>query len=261
MMEYFRYKIKIIIFCTSIQNVLKPKHFLKRYAYHRSFNRYRFRCALAAFILIFCTSCQRLDEDGGYFDEKSGIYKYVSPSRDLGKSAANVKVKSPRPEEKQQIQGVVSLIGSDLKSVWIYIQSRQIYMILAESLAKGNRSDKEKRLKLDLQYVSPNALGERTKSFRKQWRKYVRKVLEKELLKQPILADIQYNERAKKFGAIMYRVVKTKQGDRLRNINRWMIRQGLSYYIIDKGRALRDKEFSDAQNLARKNRAGIWQYN
>ena len=221
---------------------------------------FRFYWACILLILLFCASCQKLDEDGGYFDEKTGVYKYVSPRRDMGKSSAYLSVKNPRAGEQQQIQGAVAQIGSDLKSVWIYIESRQVYMILAESAAKGIRNDKEKKIRLDLQYVAPNSIAVRKREFRQQWREYVGRMLESQLLNQTVLADIEYRGGSRRFRAVVYRVVKTKQGDRIRNINLWMIRQGLSYYIVDRGLAPRHKEFSKAQELARKSKAGIWQY-
>lgn len=234
-MEHIRYKIKTIRFR-------------------------RFCWTVVALLSLFCLSCQKLDEDGGYFDEKSGIYKYVSPRRDLEKSASSLKIKSPRTVGEQRIQGTVTRVESDLKSVWIRISSRQVYMILAESLAKGNRNDRDKELKLDLKFVSPKSMGPRDGSFRKRWQEYVEKMLERQLLKQPILADIEYKERSARFRATLYRVIETKQGDRLRNINLWMVRRGLSYYFIDGGRSPLDGEFSKAQALARQDKAGIWQY-
>ena len=52
--------------------------------------------------LIFITvSCQDLDEDDGYFDKETGLYKYVYPNR-KGRSASDLKVQSPRPGKTQQ---------------------------------------------------------------------------------------------------------------------------------------------------------------
>ena len=222
---------------------------------------FRFYCTCILLTLLFCTSCQKLDEDGGHVDEKTGVYKYISPRRDMGKSSAYLSVKNPRAGEQQQIQGVVTQIGSDLKSVWVYIESRQVYMILAKSAARGIRNDKEKKIKLDLKYVAPNSITVRKKKFRRQWREYIGRMLESQLLNQTVLADIEYREPSKRFRAVVYRVVKTKRGDRIRNISLWMIRQGLSYYIIDRGLSPQHKEFSKAQKLAWKSKTGIWQYN
>ena len=106
----------------------------------------KIRIAILFLIVLICNpACQKLDDEGGYYDEKTGLYKYVFPNRKKGINTADLKIKTPQPGVEQQIQGVITEVGKDLKSVWIFIKSRQTYMILAESLARGNRNDKEKK--------------------------------------------------------------------------------------------------------------------
>jgi len=206
------------------------------------------------------TACKRKpDIDGGYYDEKTKRYKYVRPTRvDLRK--IKLKVVPPQAGIIQKIDGTVSGIDDDAKSIWIKIAERKPYMILADSLASSNRDDKEKLIRINLEYVSPSGSVARDKKFKRQWKRYVINVLKEQLLNQPVIADIRYDERARKFWGTIYKVVTTKQGKKARNINLWMVHKGLSYYFVDHGKSVIEAEFIKAQRIASKSKSGIWQY-
>lgn len=212
---------------------------------------------LISLLFFSICGCLKLDEDGGYYDEKNKLYKYVDATR-KGSKASQINLKTPVVGEIQQIQGIVSQIGDDAKSIWIQINSRQEYQIIAQSLSAGNRNDKAKQLKLNLSYVSPVGSMISGVQKRKRWKKAVLKVLEHQLLKKVILADISYEERAKNLRAVVYKIVQTPKGDKIRNINKWMILEGLSFYFIDKGKAPQHEIYNNAQQYARKHKKGLW---
>ena len=216
---------------------------------------------LIIFLLLLCgfQSCQNLDKDGGYYDEDTKIYKYVNITKKGVKKSA-LQVFSPTPGKPQQIYGTVSRIEDDAKSIWLKIEDRHPYMIIAERLSGGNRNDKSKEIRIQLKYVSPLGSVTRTGDFRKKWKQLVRNVLSEQFLNQKVLVEIDYMERARKLTGTLFIVIKTKEGDRARNINLWMIQQGLSYYFIDQGKAPDDKKYSNAQQIARRLKSGIWKY-
>lgn len=210
-------------------------------------------------LMLSTAACRKLDEDGGYYDEETKTYKYVTPTKHgIQKSA--LQVFSPIPGKLQQVYGIVTRIEADAKSFWLKIDDRKPYMILAESLSGGNRNDKTKELKIQLKHVSPQGSVSRRGNFRKKWRDHVIANLKNQMVNRQVLVEIDYEEKARKLWGICFVVVKTKDGDRARNINLWMIRQGLSYYFIDRGKAVEDKVFRNAQLIARKNKAGLWKY-
>lgn len=213
---------------------------------------------IISLILVFTLQgCLSLDEDGGYYDEKKKLYKYVDASR-KGEKASTINLRPPAPGEIQQIQGVVTKIGQDSKSVWIFIKSRQEYQMIAQALSAGNRDDKTKQLKVNLEYVSPAGSVVSNSQRRKRWRRMVIKALEDQLVKNIVLADIKLEEKARNLRAVLYKIVGTKNGDKIRNINKWIILQGLSYYFIDHGKAPQHKEYMKAQNYARRHKRGLW---
>ncbi len=209
--------------------------------------------------LTLFTACQKLDEDGGYYDEKSKSYKYVKISK-RGTQKSAFEVFSPTPGKTQNIQGIATKIGSDAKSIWLKIEDRKPYMIIAERLSGGNRNDKDKEIRVQLKYVSPTGSVTQGVQFRKKWKDYTIEVLKDQLLNKNILVEIDYEESARKLWGTVYRVVKTENGERIRNINLWMIQQGLSYYFIDKGKAADDQKYKDSQKLAKKLNMGLWRY-
>ncbi|MBU2648183.1 thermonuclease family protein [bacterium] len=219
----------------------------------------RIACLIFALFSVM-TGCKReLDKDGGYYDEKTHTYKYVKPRR-RGFTDASQQVFAPRPGETQTISCTVARIGEDAKSVWIRIEERKPYMILASSLSGSNRDDKTKTLLLNLSYVSPKASVNGSRRFRQQWAKYVIQTLGNELQNRNVLAEINYEERSRRLTGSLLHTVKTKDGDRVRNVNLWMVQQGLSFYFIDRGKSPLDKEFMQAQQLARQQKLGVWQY-
>ena len=204
-------------------------------------------------------SCQKLDDDGGYYDEKTKTYKYVNITKKGVKKSA-LQVFSPTPDKPQQVYGIVTRIEDDAKSIWLRIEDRQPYMIIAERLSGGNRNDKDKEIRIQLKYVSPLGSAIRGGDFRKKWQQLVLSVLSEQLVSQKVLVEIEYLEKARKLMGTVYTVIKTDEGDRTRNINLWMIQQGLSFYFIDQGKAPDDKKYSSSQSFAQKYKNGIWKY-
>jgi hypothetical protein len=235
--------------------------------YKSIFNGYRsgiigqllVRIAILLLLSLLIISCGNLDGDGGYYDEKTKTYKYVNPTK-RGVKSSSLQVTSPTSAHTQQIQGIITRINSDAKSVWVKIRDRKPYMILAERLSGGGRNDKTKELKVGLSYVSPLGSVTRGSEFRKKWRAYAVEVLKKQLLGKTVFIETEYLERARKLNGVVYTVVPSSNGEKLRNMNLWMIYQGLSYYFIDQKRSSHDKRYVDAQKFAKHSGLGLWKY-
>ena len=133
-------------------------------------------------------------------------------------------------------------------------------MILAERLSGGNRNDKKKEIRIQLKYVSPLGSVTLGPNFRKKWRPFVQNRLGEQILNKSILVEIDYTEPARKLWGTVFTVVETAKGERVRNINLWMVQQGLSYYFIDHGQSPENKNFKAAQTLARQSKNGLWKY-
>ncbi len=215
---------------------------------------------LFGFLPLLLSNCEKLDKDGGYYDEETSLYKYVFPNRTNSKWTSELKIKTLQPGEEQQIPGIISMIEPNLKTIWLEIKSRQVYMIIAEGLSKGSRNDKDKKIKIDLSYVSPLLISSKSKRFKKQWRDYLKELFQAELVGQQVLVDIKFQEKSKKLWGVLYKIIKTEKATVIRNVNKWMILNGLSYYIIERGGTSDENEYLKAQNIAIQSKAGLWKY-
>lgn len=214
----------------------------------------------SAILSTVTTACkEKLDDDGGYYDEKTKRYKYVRPTK-LRRQKISFKVVPPQAGISQKLIGSVTRIGEDAKSIWLQLEDRKPYMILADSLASNSRNDKEKSMRITLEFVSPLGSVAQGKKFKNQWKRYTINILEEQLLNQNVFVDIRFDERARKFWGTVYKIVVTKEGEKARNVNLWMVHQGLSYYFVDHGKSAIESEYIKAQRIASQGKSGIWRY-
>lgn len=215
--------------------------------------------ALLAGPWSFGCQSEKLDQDGGYYNEKTGRYVYVRPSK-LAPKDYKAAARQPREGEPQLIKGRVAKVGEDLKSLWLHIEERQSYQLLAETLARRNRDDKNKNLRVVLRFVNPMG-SVSDPAFRARWEEYTTQVMETQLLNRQVLAEIHYQPQAKQLEAYVTMEVSDGSGSRiLRNVNKWMIYQGLSYFFFEEAEADEIKAYKAAQALAKERRAGLWNY-
>lgn len=206
--------------------------------------------------LASCDSKQKVDQDGGYYDEKTKTYRYVFPGK-KGVSFNPQGVRKPKAGEIQEFDGVVTRITTS-GSVWIQIDSRQSYMILARALFPNHRNDKDKEIQIELDYVSPKFSNPGGKAYRKKWENYVIQRLQRKLLAKIVKVSIHYQSKAKKFRGTVYQTVRASNRVFPKNINLWMVEEGLSYYIVDQGKSPQEKAFQEAENDARSKKIGLW---
>ncbi len=57
-------------------------------------------------------SCRKLDDDGGYYDEKTKAYKYVAITK-RGVKKSGLQIFSPIPGKPQQVYGIVTRIENE----------------------------------------------------------------------------------------------------------------------------------------------------
>ncbi|OGH00954.1 MAG: hypothetical protein A2600_03650 [Candidatus Lambdaproteobacteria bacterium RIFOXYD1_FULL_56_27] len=211
--------------------------------------------------LLWVVGCnkQQLDKDGGYIDQRTNRYIYVRPSHlpPSGYKNANRRL---RPNEPQMISAKVGRIDKDLKSVWLAFEDRQSYQMLASDLTAENRDDREKRLRVQLKFVSPLA-SVAEKKFKQTWADYTTQVLETQLLNRQVFAEAHYQKESKQIFGYLFQKALDKDGKETdRNLNRWMIEQGLSYFYFEDATPEEIKDYSAAQALAKEHGAGLWKY-
>ena len=210
-------------------------------------------------VLGLAVACNRpkLDEHGGYVDEKTGKYKYMRPK--VSKPGYELGIKRPQEGEVQQIWGKVARVDADLKSVWLFIKDRHSYQMLADHIGDQDREDKDQNLKINLLYVNP--LGSvPDPAFKRQWGPYAMGQMTQQFSGEQIYVTLHYKKKFKMFFGEFFKEIKTPEGNKLRNINQKIIADGLSFYFFNPEEKEPRKDLEQAQNLAKEQRAGLWNY-
>ncbi|KAK3584175.1 hypothetical protein CHS0354_035256 [Potamilus streckersoni] len=212
------------------------------------------RISAAVFLLTALTlvSCDqpKLDEYGGYYNEKLGQYVYVNPK--VNQSVSNIKL--ARPGEIQSAEATVALVDRS-DGVWLEIENRDAYMLLAQNLAKSYRNDKQRRFLVMLKFVNPGFI-ESSKAHKKKWQAYVAENLAKILTGKKVRAEMEFFKPGAMKGIIFY-----QNGSESININLWMVAEGLSYYFKDAIRQNPEEElYVRYQQTAESQRKGLWSY-
>ena len=211
--------------------------------------------ALGAGLLLILTEGRagahpgKLDEFGGHFDEKTTIYHYHRPKAEMA-SRKKEYVSWMEAGKKGIMRGKVAKIERP-DAFWIFIPYRPAYHDFAKFLPRASKDDKNQLIKVWFLNVSPEASANRGKKYNEWFRKKVNYELGRKLKGKEV--SIQF--RVIPHGKRIYGMVFLGE----ENINLWLVLNGWSYYLlpIDK-KDPNEKKFIEAEELARKQKAGLW---
>ena len=219
--------------------------------------------ALCLFGWLFLPSCEKtpeLDADGGYFNEKTGKYKYVRIGR---KTVADDPQGLSKPKDGliQQVAGKIVGVESP-DSILLEIPQRQTYMILTQDIQPSMKDERLKRVRIYLKHVNPMLNSFATGSFRKKWREFATSRMERQLLNKEAVVTFNFESKTNSlFGVVATNSPTVAGVDSLRNINLWMIEEGLSHYIFDSDNLSSIHEtYLKAERRAVAEKKGIWRY-
>ena len=131
--------------------------------------------------------------------------------------------------------------------------------MLAEDLDQLDRDDKNQNLKIHLLYVNP--LGSVTDpAFKRQWAGYAEARIADLFSGDQIFVTIHFKKTSKMLWGEAFKEVAAPEGRVLRNLNQRMILEGLTYHFYNPDEKEPRKDLDQAQSLAKKQRAGLWNY-
>lgn len=189
-----------------------------------------------------------LDEHGGHFGPKNSGYHYHRPT-------ARTARETPKYLEWKE-HGVIGLFRGevmDIKrpdSVWVHIPYRPAFHQLARNLAAGALKQNEQMIEVWLSHVSPEGSVTGSRKFRRWFEKKVKYELGRKIHGKKV--EVQFKIKGK--GARLTGMVFLGK----ENINLWLVLKGWSYNLLEGGPNPFQKEFTKAENKARKNRSGLW---
>ncbi len=214
---------------------------------------------ISAILIVCCLlfSCQKLDKDGGYYNEKTKSYVYVRPSK---KAAKDIGLTSYSNQDIG-FSAVGYKVSKEADSLWLYIANRRLYMRIASRLSITQRDDKNKLIKLHLAYVSPNLSMLAKARMKKRWTLYVSGILQKVLYKKDLMIRAWYLTKAGRLKGIVFLPAGKSVSPVTQELNLWMIYQGYSYYFIDQHKQnVNDKLYKQTQTYAKQKKLGLWKY-
>ena len=190
-----------------------------------------------------------LDEYGGHFDEKTGGYHYHRPKWDMAKRTEEY-LNWIVDGEVGELVGVVARVERP-DAVWVHIPYRPAYQSLAYYVSRQNRDDEHAQIKVWFQYVSPEISAQtQDKAYAKWFKKKVIYELDRKLRGKPVTVQFHLVPRA---GRMIGMVMQDQE-----NINIWLVLNGWSFHMLDKGGNPHEASFSEAEAIARREKAGLW---
>lgn len=193
---------------------------------------------------------QKLDKYGGYFDKRTGQYIYHRPPREMALEKAKY-LRWVHFPDTGIVVGEVSKV-SDADSIWIRVGYRFAYQELSQYVARDNKDDRDMMLRVDLAHVSPQETGSLNPRYEDWFMSKVAYELKQKLLGHKVTVNFEIvGGSASRLRGMVF--------EGKDNVNLWMVLNGWSYYVLSDGPNPYDKLFRNAEDLARHNKAGIWQ--
>ena len=188
-----------------------------------------------------------LDEYGGHFDEKTGVYHYHDPKADLVQ------------QKKQWLRWVVSGQSGEVRgtvqdvarpdAVWVRVGYRPAYQDFVEYVAPSNRDDKEQWLKVFFRFVSPEASVNQDREYNEWFHQKVIYELKQKLVGKPVNIQFRIMPGGRLYGMVFH-------GEE--NVNLWLVLNGWSYTMLSRGENPYEKLFHEAEEKAREEDRGLW---
>ena len=190
-----------------------------------------------------------LDEFGGHFDERTGGYHYHRPVWDLAKRTKEF-LNWTKAGQRGELAATVAKIERP-DAIWVKVPYRPAFENVARAVSAQNRDDKETLLQVWFRYVSPerSALSE-NREYIAWFRKKVVFELDRKLTGQQVTVQFEIEPSSgRAYGMVLL-------GEE--NINVWLVLNGWSYTLLNEEKTPNDKAFADAEQIARREKAGLW---
>ena len=150
---------------------------------------------------------------------------------------------------EKMFSGIFSRV-TDSESVWIRIDNRSKYRKWTFKLSKKNLNLQRQEVRVWLKYVSPKLSVSHGKEYNEWFLKKSKYELQKMFYNRQVRVVYDYSEKLYRLDGILW------SGDT--NINIWLIRNGLSFYLLGEEPPPEHQEFLAAENEAREKQVGLW---
>ncbi|MBF0280114.1 MAG: thermonuclease family protein [SAR324 cluster bacterium] len=159
---------------------------------------------------------------------------------------------SKDPEQlKYSFEGSVSRI-TDSESIWIYIENKQDYLRWTYKLSQSNLNRDRQEVRVWLSYVSPKRSVSRGREYNEWFTdKKVPYEIAKKFRNRRVRVDYQLLEKVHRLVGMVWAADVS--------VNLWLVQNGWSFYLIEKGDSPYHDDFVKAEKTARDQQLGLWE--
>jgi len=201
---------------------------------------------LMAIIILFGSLVSEFHE----VHAEEGLLKTESIRQKLfGRMDDRKKSKPLRTVSENILIGVFSRV-TDSESVWIRIERRSEYRKWTFKLSKKNLNLPRQEVRVWLKYVSPKLSISHGNEYNEWFRKKAAFEMQKIFYNRQVRINYDYSDKLFRLDGMVW------TGDT--NINIWLIRNGWSFYLLEKEPPLEHKDLLAAENEAKQLKIGLW---
>jgi endonuclease YncB( thermonuclease family) len=201
---------------------------------------------LMAIIILFGSLVSEFHE----VRAEEGLLKTESIRQKLfGRMDDRKKSKPLRSVSENILIGVFSRV-TDSESVWIRIERRSEYRKWTFKLSKKNLNLPRQEVRVWLKYVSPKLSISHGNEYNEWFRKKAAFEMQKIFYNRQVRINYDYSDKLFRLDGMVW------TGDT--NINIWLIRNGWSFYLLEKEPPLEHKDLLAAENEAKQLKIGLW---
>ncbi len=201
---------------------------------------------LMAIIILFGSLISEFHE----VRAEEGLLKTESIRQKLfGRMDDRKKSKPLRTVSENILIGVFSRV-TDSESVWIRIERRSEYRKWTFKLSKKNLNLPRQEVRVWLKYVSPKLSISHGNEYNEWFRKKAAFEMQKIFYNRQVRINYEYSDKLFRLDGMVW------TGDT--NINIWLIRNGWSFYLLEKEPPLEHKDLLAAENEAKQLKVGLW---
>ena len=201
---------------------------------------------LMAIIILFGSLVSEFHE----VRAEEGLLKTESIRQKLfGRMDDRKKSKPLRSVSENILIGVFSRV-TDSESVWIRIERRSEYRKWTFKLSKKNLNLPRQEVRVWLKYVSPKLSISHGNEYNEWFRKKAAFEMQKIFYNRQVRINYDYSDKLFRLDGMVW------TGDT--NINIWLIRNGWSFYLLEKEPPLEHNDLLAAENEAKQLKVGLW---
>ncbi|MBI3992788.1 MAG: YHYH domain-containing protein [Candidatus Lambdaproteobacteria bacterium] len=189
-----------------------------------------------------------LDEYGGHFDERTGIYHYHRPKADLVRRKREY-LTWITPSTDGELRGDVASIDRP-DAIWVQVPYRPAFQDLVPLVARSDRDDRKQLVRVWFRFVSPEASVTLGREYQDWFRKKVTYELDTKLKGKAITVQFHIYPAGRMKGMVLV-------GEE--NVNLWLVLNGWSYPVLTDGDNPHVEQFRKAEDNARKSKTGLWE--